>query len=980
MYGFFYAQSEYSIANNTIHLDSLIEKAKEYGYSFLALSDNKMHSFYKAIRLCEKASIKPIIGLEIEVESDSFLLYAKNYKGLINLFKISSEKETKGNVSLDYIKEHNESIFMVTPGSKSNLEKEIVNNNLDKVFELYLSYKDAFNDFYIGLEKTVYPFDEFYDSIKKFSINNNIKYLPIHQTLFLNKDDLESYVVLKKINKIDVDESFYKENYLKTIDELIVEFSDEDAFKYIEELVNSIDIKVNKITNPLIKYPSGVNISSIEYLKELCYLGIKKRFNDNVVKKYVDRLNYELSVIDKMGYADYFLIVFDFIRYAKKSDILVGAGRGSAAGSLVAYSIGITDIDPLKYDLYFERFLNPERITMPDIDTDLPDDKRMDVINYIINKYGENHVSFISTFDSFKGKSALNDVSKAFILDDIETSDLVKKCLVLDKETNKEIVTKESIYSAIERVDKDIFKKVLINSYKLFDLPKAISTHAAGIILSSDVLTDNYPVMKSNNGYQSQIEAVDLEELGLLKMDLLSLKNLTLLDSILKKVNLKLKDIKLDDKKTFDLLNKGDTKGIFQLEGRGITNVVKKYNVTSFMDLANLLALYRPGPMDQIDDYIKRKNGAKIEYPSEKLEYILKPTYGIIVYQEQIMQIAHDYASYSLGEADVLRRAISKKKKEILDEERIKFVSRCNNKDEANKIYDYIVKFASYGFNKSHSVSYAYLTYALAYLKANYLKEFVTVFLNDSISDIKGSLDYYNTLRKNNFNVINPDINKSGFEYMIDNNDVILPLSMIKTINKDTISQILEERKKGLFISFTDFYNRVKLTNEQYYNLIYSSCFKGCIKDMVNYVKYHFDSSDMIKNEEYSISELIDFEESSLGFNLKYSILDSYKDNDISKDIKQIMDLSEEISNVLVHIKSIKEITTKKNEKMSFITIYDGISTLEVTLFPDKFNEINSELNKNGRIKYMKDVCLLKLKPAYRNDSLSYEIIKAHKF
>ena len=980
MYGFFYAQSEYSISNNTIHLDSLIEKAKEYGYSFLALSDKMMHSFYKAIRLCENASIKPIIGLEIEVENDTFLLYAKNYNGLINLFKISSEKELNGIVSFEYIKKHNDSIFMVTPGSKSSLEKEIVNNNLDKVFETYLLYKDIFNDFYIGLEKTVYPFDEFYDSIKKFAINNEIKYLPIHQTLFLNKDDLESYVVLKKINKIDVSSDFYKENYLKTVDELKEEFNDLDVFKYVDELVSQIDIKINKISNPLIKYPSGVNISSIEYLKELCYLGIKKRFNDNVGKKYIDRLNYELSVIDKMGYADYFLIVFDFIRYAKKNDILVGAGRGSAAGSLVAYSIGITEIDPLKYDLYFERFLNPERITMPDIDTDLPDDKRMDVINYIINKYGMDHVSFISTFDCFKGKSALNDVSKAFNLDEIETNDLVKKCIVFDNETNKDIVTKASIKNAIDLVDKEDFKKVLINSYKLFDLPKAISTHAAGIILSNDILTNNYPIMKSNNGYQSQIEATDLEELGLLKMDLLSLKNLTILDSILKKVNLKLKDIKLDDQKTFDLLNSADTKGIFQLEGRGITNVLKKYNVTSFMDLANLLALYRPGPMGEIDDYINRKKGAKIEYPAKSLEYILKPTYGIIVYQEQIMQIAHDYANYSLGEADVLRRAISKKKKEILDLEREKFVSRCSNKEEANKIYDYIVKFASYGFNKSHSVSYAYLTYALAYLKANYLKEFITTFLNDSISDIKGSLDYYNTLKKNNYNVVNPDINLSTDIYEVKDNDIILPLSIIKTINKDTVNLILEERKNGLFNGFTDFYKRVKLTDEQYNNLIYSSCFTGCKKDMINYVKYRFDSAEIIKNDEFSYDTLVELEEKSLGFNLKYSILESYKDNEISKNTIMLNELKDEIANVLVHIKSVKEIVTKKNDRMAFVTIYDGIATIEVTLFPEKFKEITDEFYKNGRVKYMKDVCLLKLKPVYRNDLLSYEIIKAHKF
>ena len=977
MIGFFYAQSEYSIGNNTIHLNSLVEKAKEYGYSFLALADNKMHSYYKAIKLCENASIKPIIGLEIEVEGDNLLLYAKNFNGLKNLFKISSYKEIGNKITFDFLKKNNKDIFMVTTGSKGRLEKEFINNNLDKVFEYYLLYQDTFKEFYIGLEKSSYPFDEFYDSIKVFAMNNEIKFLPIHQTLFLNKEDLESYVVLKKINKENIDGSSYQDNYLKTIDELKIEFNDDEVFKYIDELVQTIDIKVEKITNPLIKYPSGKDISSIDYLRELCYLGIQKRLSSDELKGYKKRLDYELDMIKKMGYEDYFLIVFDFIRYAKKNNILVGPGRGSAAGSLVAYSIGITDIDPIKYDLYFERFLNPERITMPDIDVDLPDDKRLEVIDYIVRKYGNSHVSFISTFDSFKGKSALNDVSKVFELDELETTDLVKKCIIFDSETNKEIVTKESIKNAYKMVNRDDYKKVLINSYKLFDLPKAISTHAAGIILSSDEMINNYPIMKSNNGYQSQLEAVDLEELGLLKMDLLSLKNLTLLDNILNKSNLKLKDINLNDQKTSDLLNSRDTKGIFQLEGRGITNVIKKYNVTSFMDLANLLALYRPGPMGEIDDYIARKEGKEFEYPAKSIEHILKPTYGVIVYQEQIMQIANEYAHYSLGEADVLRRAISKKKKEVLDEERIKFVSRCNDKEEANRIYDYIVKFASYGFNKSHSVSYAYLTYALAYLKANYLKEFITTFLNDSISDIKGSISFFNTLRRNGIEVVNPNINISTDEYVIDGNKIYLPLQIIKTINKDSINAILEERRKGLFTSFNDFYKRVELPDEQRLNLIYASCFDGCIKDMVNYVKYRFDNNDIIKNNEYDYVELIRLEESALGFNLKYSNLEMYRKD--YPNTTNLIDLKEEKEKVLVTIKFIKEITTKKDEKMAFVTIYDGFMQLECYLFPNKFEEILNIFNEKSKVKYDKDVFVLELKQTRRNNNTSYEIIKAKK-
>ena len=977
MYGFFYAQSEYSISDNIIHLDNLIEKMHEYNYSFLALADRRMHSFYKAIKMCENVGIKPIIGLDVDVENYNFLLYAKSNIGLKNLFKISSKIELDNSLTDEFLSKHNKDIFLVTKGSKSIIENSIINNDLDEAMYTYYKYKKLFKEIYIGLDRQHFPFDTFYDDIKEFIIKNNIKYLPLHQTSFLNKNDVNAFVTYKKIYKENVEYQDCLENYLKNIDELKEEFLDEDAFKYVNDVVSSIDIKVERITNPLIKYPNDKNLDSFNYLSELCYLGLKKRLDSNVNKNYIDRLKHELDMINKMGYADYFLIVFDFIRYAKKNDILVGPGRGSASGSLVSYCLGISEVDPIKYDLYFERFLNIERITMPDIDVDIPDNKRNDVINYIISKYGNNHVSFISTFDSFKGKSAINDISKAIGLEDYKIDEVTKKCLVFNSETSKYEITKASLLNTYKVEMDEVYKDVIKYCYMIYDLPKSISTHAAGIILSSDEVTDNYPIMKSNNGYQSQIEATDLEELGLLKMDLLSLKNLTSLHNILKLVNLKLKDISLDDKKTFDLLNSGDTKGIFQLEGRGITNVLKKYNLNSFMDLVNLLALYRPGPMDQIDEYIERKKGKAFSYPSKELEYILKPTYGIIVYQEQIMKIAHDYASYSLGEADVLRRAISKKKKEVLDMERTNFISRCKNKDEANIIYDYIVKFASYGFNKSHSVSYALVTYYLAYLKANYYKEFVLVFLNDSISDIKGSLVFFNDLKRKNINVLTPDINRSTNEYFISNNEIIMPLNIIKSITNDDVIQIMEERKNGLFSSFTNFYDRVKLNNDKYLNLIYSSCFKGCKKDMVSKCLYP-NVAGMETNIDYDYIDLVKHEYEALGFNYNYSILNAYKTK--AKDAIMISNLDDNEANVLVHIKYINDIITKRQEQMAFVTINDGIDILEVTLFPSNYKEVMNEINRKAKVKYDSDVLLIRLKPFIRNGILSYEIIKAVKY
>lgn len=978
MKGFFYAKSEYSLLDSTISLLDLVKKSKEYGYSFVALTDKSLFGAYKFVKECENAAIKPIIGLEVTVNEDIILLYAINNIGYKNLLAISSFINSNKEIDFETLRKNSLGMICVISGIESKFYKLYMNNQKSEAFNNLKEYMQIYDKVYVGLQKQFFPQDIFYDDIKSFLIERNIKYLPIHKTLFLDKNDLNVYSVIKKIDGVDIEESNYIDCYLKKIEELDTEFLDDDVYRYVDEVYSSVDIKISKVSKSILNYPNSANILSKDYLSELCYLGLKKRLNNIYNKEYENRLIHELDVITKLHFEDYFLIVYDFVRYAKKNNILIGQGRGSAAGSLVAYLLGITNVDPLKYDLLFERFLNPSRVTMPDIDIDIPSDRRLEVIDYLINKYGVDRVCMISTFDTFKGKSSINDVSKALSLKEYEVDEIVKKCQFIDEE-GKSKITKESIISALASEENLKLAKAMEICSKIYGLPKSLSTHASGVILSNDPLLDNVPLIEANGYMQSQFDAHDLEDLGLLKMDLLSLKNLTMLDLVLKETKIKLENIPLDDRKTYELLSSADTSGIFQLDGKGIRGVLKKYKPTEFSDIVAILALYRPGPMDEINEFIARKNGKKFNYPNDKLEGILKITYGIIVYQEQIMRIAHEYAGLSMADADLLRRAISKKDSKTLDDAREKFIANCLNKEEANKIYDYIVKFANYGFNKSHTVCYAMLSYYMAYLKANYPKEFIVSFLNDSSQDLKGSLEYYSELRKNNVNVLNPNINISTNKYIVKDNDVILPLSMIKTLSSNSVQTIIDERKNGLFNSFSDFYSRVKLGRDEYINLIFASAFDGIKKDMVKLLdNRNAYLDDIINDEEYEDEILLDNEIKALGFNLKYSIIDRYgsdKEKYNCTNISSINDIGEYV--VISHIKAIKKITTKKNDLMAFVELYDSKYSIEVTLFPDRFNDVFEVIE---RFKPNVDVFRLKIKAYFRGNELSFELLDAFKY
>ena len=963
MFGFLYGQTEYSILENAIHLDDYINHAIRNEFSFLTITDSNMHGHYKFYKKCRTNNIKPIIGLEVKINSfykkkNCVLLYAKNKIGYQNLLQISTEQELKGYVEDDFIVNHNSGLVLVTSAVKSDFDRLIFNQNYEDAFIELARLKKLCEEFYLGVMPSSFLYETNCDDLKKIIAEQNITSLPIARCCYLNEEDDVVYLSLLKIGESEEVLSI-DDFHLKTKEELIEEFFEHnEIFKNLEQFISGFEDDIIHEQYPLPKFPNKVGVESYEYLDKLCHKGLEKRLsstNKNLTE-YQKRLEYELSIIKKMQYEDYFLIVWDFVKFAKNNDILVGVGRGSAPGSLVAYSLGITDLDPLEYNLLFERFLNPERISMPDIDIDFPDDKRDFVINYVKEKYGDDHVCYISAFGTFQLKSSVRDLFRINGYDTKYIDTIIK--LLEKKSTDEEI--------GLELGNHQELLELIHIAKKIEGLPRHISTHAAGIILCENSLHSSIPLRPGlNQMYQSQLEASDLEQLGLLKMDFLGIRNLSIVSDMIdeiKKNDLQfdIRKISFEDQKTFELLQRGDTLGIFQLESLGITNVIKKMKPSSFEDLVAVLALYRPGPMDNIDTYIKRKHGEEFTYLHPMLEPILKDTYGIIIYQEQIMRIAQVFAGYSLGEADVLRRAVSKKKKEVLESERVKFVNHSTEKgydsQAANEIYDYIAKFADYGFNRSHSVAYAIFTYQMAYLKANHFSIFLSKLLNNVIGNDSELANYIKYSISNNIGVISPDVNNSLSKFIVMNNKLLMPINSIRSIGTVVANKIIKEREKGKFINFFDFKNRMgsEVNSRMLENLINAGFFdsfglshKYLLQNIENDYEGYISEEESINDEdELTFLELQEKEASALGFNLKYDIFVGYEKhfgmykatmpNDFVIDKKV---------NVIGQIKRVKTIQTKKGDQMAFVSLDCNHQLLDVVIFNEVYKEYSSVLN-----------------------------------
>ena len=944
-----YVKTEYSLLQSLIRIPNYIAYAKKEQFTALSISDHNLSGGMEFYKACQKEKIKPVIGLEITLEAHKILLYAKDQIGYQQLCKLSTIQSTR-EVTTDDLEKWNQNVLLVLPYASRTLEV-----TLNKIYpDIYYGYENIEQRKQLGTKK------KFYLQESCALTKKETNYLPY----------LEA--IRKGILKREV-ETVYDDFYIKTEKELEQQFSSLDD---LEDFISQIHLQFPKVTELYLPiYPCEEGYDSFSYLKKLCIQGLRKQFGETVRTAYVERLKYELSVIEKMGFSNYFLIVADYVNYAKTHGILVGPGRGSAAGSLVAYLLSITSIDPLKEGLLFERFLNPERVTMPDIDIDFEFQKREEVVKYLQEKYGTKRVVGIITFGTLASKQVIRDVARVMGID-LKQVDIMTKWMD-SKKTLKENLKQESRLEKMIQNDEEL-KRLYGIAYHLEGLKRHASQHAAGIVIAKKDLDEMIPLsFNQTDLYVTGYTMEYLEELGLLKMDLLALRNLTLIQDILddlkKEENLSLTfdEIPFQDPKAISIFTNVLTEGIFQFESPGMKNFLRKFKPTNFSEISVALALFRPGPMNNIDEFIDRKRGKKkVTYLHPDLEPILKETQGIIVYQEQIMQIASVMAGYTYGQADVLRRAMSKKKEDVLLKEKEHFIQgsiqRGYTKEVATQVYDLILKFADYGFNKAHSVSYAVISYKMAYLKAHYPKYFMKNLLSMAIGSSEKTREYIYECKLLHLEIITPDICKSTRGYSICEEGIRYPLSGIKNVGISAITTILEEREKKPFQDIYDFlrrcygksinrktlesmievgalssfgYHRKTLLHQLDLLLNYAELTRGMEEELIPVEK-----PELEIEEEFDIHTLMSLELENYGFYLTNHPVTEYKlKYPKSIAIEEISSYFDQEVEFVCLVDRVREITTKKQDKMAFLSVSDEVAETELVLFPKVYSENHVE-------------------------------------
>ena len=853
--------SEFSLLDGANRIKDLPVRAKELGMDAMAITDHGVMygaiDFYKA---CKKEGIKPIIGCEVYVAPRSrfdkepnidnkynhLIILAKNNQGYKNLSKLVSLGFTEGyyykpRIDLEILEKYHEGLIVLSGCLAGSVNQALLNGNYEKAEEIALWHKRVFGeDYYIeiqnnGIKEQVLANQRLIELARKL----DIPLVATNDAHYLKKEDAYNHEVLlciqtgKRMSDADRMRFDTDELYVKSPEEMIEYFrafpdAIENTVKIAEKC--NVEFEFGHTILPNYDVPSEYP-THFDFFRKLCDDGIKKRYGENPSKEILDRAEYEISVIKKMGYVDYFLIVWDFIHYAKTHGISVGPGRGSGAGSIIAYAIEITDIDPMKYDLLFERFLNPERISMPDFDVDFSDTHRQEVIDYVSRKYGNSHVSQIITFGTMAAKMVIRDVARVLDVPYSEADTLakmipnelhitIKKALEENKELKEKYDTDETL------------KKVLDIAMGLEGMPRQASTHACGIVITKEPVDNYVPLYVRDGQISTQYIMTTLEELGLLKMDFLGLRTLTVIQDTIELVKQNRGiDVEFDkdmsDPKVYKLWQEGKTCGIFQFESQGMTNFMKELQPDCLEDLIAGVSLYRPGPMDQIPRYIKgKKHPGHNEYTHPRLEPILNVTYGCMVYQEQVMQIVRDLAGYSLGRADLVRRAMGKKKLDVMAKEREIFihgqvdengnvvVPGCvrNGIDEesANKIFDEMAEFAKYAFNKSHAACYAVVAYRTAYLKAYYPAEFMAATLNSFLGNLDKIPQYIDECKSLGITILKPEINKSNSKFTVEDGKIRFGLGSIKNVGITPVETIVKERKEnGEYKSFVDFCERI---------------------------------------------------------------------------------------------------------------------------------------------------------------------------
>ncbi len=917
----FNVKTDYLLLSSLIKLDDLISFCVSHKLDRCAICDDNLGASLEFYNKCISNNIKPVIGLFVNYGDYELYLYAENYDGYKNLLKINTFKES-GSIDENILIKYSNNVLCVIPYEARELFNKF----------------SCWNNTFIGYKNNE-------EKVNSLLLTSNVVY-NVNIKMFRKEDK----VYLEYLNKLGGFNNLLEKNYIS-------EVSLEESLEY-----DNLFGKINLVFEFGEKYIPVFNKdkNSDEYLSRLANVGLLKRLNNECSDEYKKRLDYELSVIKEMGFTDYFLIVYDYVLYAKKNKILVGPGRGSAAGSLVCYATGITDIDPIKYNLLFERFLNKDRVTMPDIDIDFDSNKRDEIISYVRGKYGYKNVAVGLTYNTYKAKLILREVAKLFNVDSSLFEKFIK--LVDRSKSLRDNLDNKFLKKYLDTYDE--LKNIYKVSIRLENLKKNVSTHAAGVVICSEELDNIIPIRASGDNYTTGITMDYLEDLGILKMDFLGLKNLSLISSILEKHDENiLKNMSLTDEKVIDVFKKVYTDGIFQYETVPMKRLLRKLKPDSFDEIVAAVALVRPGPSDFLDEYINNKeNPGGIKYISNDVKEILSETYGIILYQEQIIRLMTVVGGFSASSADLIRRAISKKKDGVLNASAEKFINGALAKgysaDDATDLFNKIVKFAGYGFNKSHSVAYALIAYQMAYLKVYYQMDFVNAILNES-KDINMAENYLVELKNKGVKVIKPDINYSKDIFYVYNKQLILPFTMIKGLSKEIICDIINNAP---YNDFFDFVLKNKSMKKEHLELLIKAGAMRSLKTNINTLLKNIDVAKnyaelnglgskpiLTSEEELDYKQLLQNELEIFGFYVGNHPSSKYQDKSIMK-LKSVEDnLFKNVSLVVV-IENIKKIKTKKNTDMAFVNVSDETKKDDIIVFSECINELD-DLNKGDIVR-----------------------------
>ncbi len=1040
-----HVHTEFSLLDGSCKIKEIVARAKELGMDSLAITDHGVMygviDFYKAAK---EVGIKPIIGCEVYVAPGSrfnkeagqsedkyhhLVLLAENNKGYANLMKIVSKGFIDGfyykpRVDYEVLEQYHEGIIALSACLAGEVQKYLARGFYEEGKKAALKYQDIFGkgNYYLELQDHGIPEQKMVNSsLLRMSKELDIELVATNDVHYINAEDSVAHDILlciqtgKKVSDEDRMRYAGGQFYLKSEDEMRKLFPYAlQALENTHKIAKRCNVEIEFGVTKLPRYDVPEGYTSWEYLNYLCTKGLNEKYpdDDGTLR---ERLDYELGIINKMGYVDYFLIVWDFINYAKSNDIMVGPGRGSAAGSIVSYCLGITDIDPIKYDLLFERFLNPERVSMPDIDVDFCYERRQEVIDYVVRKYGKDRVVQIVTFGTLAARNVIRDVGRVLdlpyaIVDEVakmipkDIGITIQKALDQSEDFRK-------LYNSNEEV------KNLINMAKRLEgLPRHTSMHAAGVVISQKSVDEYVPLSRASDGsVTTQYIMTTLEELGLLKMDFLGLRTLTVIQNAVKYAEkstgrkIDINKIDYNDKNVLDYIGTGKTDGIFQLESSGMKNFMKELKPQSLEDIIAGISLYRPGPMDFIPKYLEGKNNPdNITYDCPQLEKILKPTYGCIVYQEQVMQIVRELAGYTLGRSDLVRRAMSKKKQSVMEKEKKNFVygnpeenvKGCiaNGIDEqiAIKIYNDMMDFAKYAFNKSHAAAYAVVSYQTAFLKYYYPVEYMAALMTSVIENSTKVSEYIVTSRSMGIKLLPPDINEGESGFSVKNNSIVYGLSAIKSIGKSVIDTIVEERElNGKYTSLKNFIERLsgkEVNKRTVENFIKAGAFDSLdgnrrqlmtvysrIIDSVNEEKKksitgQMSLFDLVSDEdkadyeirmpdleEYSKEEKLAFEKEVLGVYVSGHPLEQYEDK-WRKNVKSFTKdfITDEEGNTIAKdntvtivggmIDTITLKTTRNGKTMAFITLEDLYGVMEILIFPNVLERYRYMLKENEKI------------------------------